>query len=60
MILQRFYMQDYGDKLTKSKRGRIDYRASILTERFLTMVLKVISNPKFLYSGQRFFEWKLL
>ena len=40
-------MQDYGDKLTKSKRGRIDYRASILTERFLTMVLKVISNPKF-------------
>ena len=34
------------DKLpSKGKRNRVDYRTSILTERFLSMLLKVVSNP---------------
>ena len=41
-------MKDFGDIGSKpKKRNRIDYRSTILTERFLTMLLKVVSNPDF-------------
>lgn len=41
-------MKDFGDINSKpKKRNRVDYRSTILTERFLTMLLKVVSNPDF-------------
>ena len=41
-------MKDFGDTNNKSKkRNRVDYRSTILTERFLSMILKVVSNPDF-------------
>lgn len=36
---------DNGKLPSKGKRNRVDYRTSILTERFLSMLLKVVSNP---------------
>lgn len=41
-------IRNQNSKLVKNNRRKsIDYRAAIITERFLSMMLKVVSNPDF-------------
>lgn len=42
-------IKDFSGKLPNKlgKRGRLDYRAALLTERFLTMMLKVVTSGRF-------------